>query len=114
MDRYAVFIDGGYAKKIPDRFDNKRISYLKFSDQIGGRQERLRTYYYDCAPYVSSPPTTEEKARKAVFDRFVARLECESRFQVRLGALPSAMTQAALSDLNRRWWTFSWRLIWCS
>jgi uncharacterized LabA/DUF88 family protein len=86
MDRYAVFIDGGYARKVFE-FANVRVSYLKFSQAIAAGQERLRTYYYDCAPYVSSPATTEEKTRKAGFDRFVAALEREPRFQVKLGRL---------------------------
>jgi len=80
MDRYAVFIDGGYAKKVWTQFGNPRISYLKFSEQIARGQERLRTYYYDCAPYVSPSPTPEEKKRKADFDRFVAALQSNSRF----------------------------------
>ena len=89
MDRYGVFIDGGYAKRVPSEFNGTRISYLKFSQHpdVARGQERLRTYYYDCAPYTSSPPTDEEKTRKAAFDRFVSRLDCESRFQVRLGRL---------------------------
>jgi len=36
---------------------------------------------------VSSPATAEEKTRKAGFDRFVAALEREPRFQVKLGRL---------------------------
>jgi uncharacterized LabA/DUF88 family protein len=87
MDRYAVFVDGGYARKVFEQFGNVRASYLKFSQYVAAGQERLRTYYYDCAPYVSSPPTVAEKTRKAAFDRFVAALEQESRFQVRLGRL---------------------------
>jgi len=87
MDRYAVFIDGGYARKVLEQFGNVRASYLKFSEHVAAGQERLRNYYYDCAPYVSSPPTSEEKTRKAGFDRFVAALERQSRFQVRLGRL---------------------------
>lgn len=87
MDRYAVFIDGGYARKVFEQFGNVRVSYLKFSKAIAAGQERLRTYYYDCAPYVSSPATAEEKTRKAGFDRFVAALEREPRFQVKLGRL---------------------------
>lgn len=87
MDRYAVFIDGGYARKVWEQFGSPRISYLKFSDHVAGNQERLRTYYYDCAPYVSSPATAEERKRKASFDRFAHALELESRFQVRLGRL---------------------------
>lgn len=87
MDRYAVFIDGGYARKVLEQFGNPRISYLKLSEHVAGSQERLRTYYYDCSPYVSSPPTAREKTRKAGFDRFVAALERQSRFQVKLGRL---------------------------
>ena len=87
MNRYAVFIDGGYARKVFEQFGNVRVSYLKFSEGIAAGQERLRTYYYDCAPYVSSPATAEEKTRKAGFDRFVAALEREPRFQVKLGRL---------------------------
>jgi len=87
MDRYAVFIDGGYARKVLEQFSNPRVCYFKFSEYVAAGQERLRTYYYDCAPYVSSPPTVEQKTRKAGFDRFVAALELQSRFQVRLGRL---------------------------
>ena len=87
MSRYGVFIDGGYARKISDNFNNVRVSYTKFSDLVANGQERLRTYYYDCPPFVSSRPSQPEKDRKAGFDRFTARLEKESRFQVRLGRL---------------------------
>jgi len=87
MDRYAVFIDGGYAKKIYEQFDGARVSYAKFSAHVAAGQERLRTYYYDCPPYVSSPPTADERDRKRAFDRFLAKLQNESRFDVRLGRL---------------------------
>ncbi len=87
MGRYAVFIDGGYARKVLNQFDNPKVSYLKFSECVANRQERLRTYYYDCAPYTSSPPTPDEKTKKSVFDRFTFSLERLPRFQVRLGRL---------------------------
>ena len=87
MGRYAVFIDGGYAKKVFAVFGNPRISYAKFSEHVANSEERLRTYYYDCAPYVSSPPTPEERRRKGTFDKFKFALEKESRFQVKLGRL---------------------------
>ena len=80
MSRYAVFIDGGYAKKVFQEFGNPRISYVKFSEHVANSEERLRTYYYDRAPYISSPPTDEERARKGAFDRFKFALERESRF----------------------------------
>ena len=85
MSRYAVFIDGGYSKKVFHEFGNPRISYFKFSEYISNNEERLRTYYYDCAPYVSSPPEDSEKRRKSSFDKFKFALEREPRFQVKLG-----------------------------
>lgn len=87
MGRYAVFIDGGCARKVLNQFENPKVSYLKFSQCVAHNEERLRTYYYDCAPCVSTPPTTEEKTKKAGFDRFVFALERQPRFQVRLGRL---------------------------
>ncbi len=87
MGRCAVFIDGGYAKKVFAEFGNPRISYLKFSESVAKGEERLRTYYYDCAPYVSPQPTDEDKERKSRFDRFKFALQRESRFQVRVGRL---------------------------
>jgi len=93
MDRYAVFIDGGYARKVFEHFHSTNICYLKFSDYVASGQERLRTYYYDCAPYVSSPPTEVEKAKKSGFDSFVSALERLARFQVRLGRLAKRVDQ---------------------
>lgn len=87
MSRYAVFIDGGYAKKVLNQFGHPKVSYLKFSELVGHHEERLRTYYYDCPPYVSPCPTPEERAKKSAFDRFTFALEREPRFQVRLGRL---------------------------
>lgn len=89
MDRYGVFIDGGYVKKVLKGFGEPRISYLKLSelDTIACGEIRLRTYYYDCSPFVSEPPTVEERAKKSNFDRFQRALEKFPKFQVRLGRL---------------------------
>ena len=87
MNRYAVFIDGGYARKVLNQFGNPKISYLKFSECVANNEERLRTYYYDCAPYISASPTSDEKTKKSNFDRFVFALERQTRFQVRPGRL---------------------------
>jgi len=87
MSRFAVFIDGGYAKKVLHQFGNSKVSYRSFSDYVGHGEERLRTYYYDCAPYVSMPPTAEERERKSSFDKFTFALEREPRFKVKLGRI---------------------------
>jgi len=100
--RYAVFIDGGYAKKVFQEFGNRRISYVKFSEYVANGEERLRTYYYDCAPYVSSPPTPEERERKGAFDKFKYALERETRFQVRLGRLAKRHLRDGTIDFQQK------------
>lgn len=88
MGRYAVFIDGGYIRKVLKAFGGPRVCYHKLSDRCSGGDERLRTYYYDCAPYQSRTPTEDESQLKANFDRFVYALERHvPRCQVRLGRL---------------------------
>lgn len=88
MSRYAVFIDGGYLRAVLKGFGEPRISYARLSDYFARGEERLRTYYYDCAPHQSQPPTPEEQRRKQAFDRFVFALQAEvPRFQLRLGRL---------------------------
>ena len=102
MSRFAVFIDGSYAKKVFHEFGNPRISYVKFSQHVANNEEILRTYYYDCAPYVSSPPTQDERERKAAFDRFKFALERESRFQVKLGRLAKAHLKDGTIDFQQK------------
>lgn len=87
MDRYAVFIDAGYFKKVLREFNERRISYEKLSDVLAKGQERLRTYYYDCAPFVSRIASDDEKERQRNFDRFAHALHQLPRFQLRLGRL---------------------------
>jgi len=88
MDKAAVFIDGGYlARVLKDEYREVAIDFLALSEKLCQGCDRLRTYYYTCMPYQSSPPTTEEKARYAAMDRFVYSLKKIPRFEVRLGKL---------------------------
>jgi len=86
MSRYAVFIDGGYLNKILKDL-NVKISFLKLSEEFANGEERFRTYYYDCSPYMTPTPTEEEKRRKSRFDKFIYYLQREPRFLIRLGRL---------------------------
>jgi len=94
MARAAVFLDGGYFSKVLKyAFDEPNLDYEKFSDLICEGDERLRTYYYDCMPYQSSPPTNKEKQMYAQKDKFIYNIRRLRRFEVRLGKLiyiPSA------------------------
>jgi uncharacterized LabA/DUF88 family protein len=88
MGRYAVFIDGGYLRKVLAGFGEPRISYKKLSEHFAQGEERLRTYYYDCPPFQGTTPTADERSRKQRFDRFLYYLQRNvPRFQARLGRL---------------------------
>lgn len=87
-NRAAVFIDGAYLTKILDvDFGKPKIDLSKFSDILCGDYERLRTYYYNCMPYQTCPPTEEERRRYAAMDKFVYTLKKLPRFEVKLGRL---------------------------
>lgn len=88
MARAVVLLDGGYlAKLLKDEFGEQRIDHLKLSENLSAGYERLRTYYYDCMPYQSNPPTTNERRLVSDKTRFFKKLESLPRFDVRLGRL---------------------------
>jgi len=88
MDKCAIFIDGGYFSKVlKNEFDLPRIDYLKLSENISKGYKRTRTYYYNCMPYKSDPPTIEEKKRFDDMQRFIESLKKLPNFEIRLGKL---------------------------
>lgn len=102
MARYAVFIDGGYFKKVLRKFGEPRVSYVKLSEVLAGHDERLRTYYYDCPPFVGSQPNASDKQRQRNFDRFRLALELLPRFQVRLGRLAKYPTPDGFKFVQKK------------
>ena len=88
VERAAILIDGGYfAKVLKTEFNCPQIDFHRFSEIICGDYELLRTYYYTCMPYQSSPPSEEERQRYSDMDRFIYVLRKLPRFEVRLGKL---------------------------
>jgi uncharacterized LabA/DUF88 family protein len=86
--RIAIFIDGGYLEKIiKNEFSEVPIDFSKLVETLVGGRELLRTYYYNCLPYQSNPPTSEESERFANKERFFSYLRRLPRFSVRLGKL---------------------------
>ncbi|QSZ67498.1 NYN domain-containing protein [Methanofollis aquaemaris] len=83
--RAAVFIDNGYLSKVSP--EGTKIDFEKFSDEACEGRERLRTYFYDCMPYQSDPPTEEERRRYAQYCKFRDIMEGLPRFQMRFGRL---------------------------
>jgi len=89
MDKAAVFIDGGYLAKIIKNFGSVKLDLSKFSRKIVqiSTSEIFRTYYYNCMPYQSNPPTEDEKERYSNVMRFINKLKLLPRFEIRLGKL---------------------------
>jgi uncharacterized LabA/DUF88 family protein len=95
MARLAIFIDGGYICSLAEKefhiWVNYEILPQKLLEIIQAKTpepvDLLRTYYYDCLPYQSDPPTPEEAGRFAKarsFHDFLSRLP---RFTIRQGRL---------------------------
>lgn len=89
VDKADVFIDGGYFAKVRENLGVYNVNFAMFSDLLcaDSNMQRLFTFYYDCPPFQSNPPTATERIRKANFDRFERSLHFLPRFQVRLGKL---------------------------
>lgn len=87
MGRIAIFIDAAYLQFTLREFKSPRIDFEKLVSEMAGGREILRSYYYDCEPYQSDPPTPEEKKRFGGAQRFHYALDRIPRFQVRLGKL---------------------------
>jgi len=82
----AIFIDGWYVAKVC-KDAGKRISFEKLSNELTGSSYRIRTYYYNCMPYKSTPPTPDEIQRYQNMQRIHHALEVIPRFEVKLGRL---------------------------
>lgn len=94
MARLVVFVDGGYIAKV-GATSGTWIDIEKLSGKIRERLaettfvplDLVRTYYYDCLPYQSDPPTPEEARRFSQKRRFFAALQNLPRCTVRQGRL---------------------------
>jgi len=88
MGRIAIFIDGAYLQyTLKHEFNSPKICFRKLVNRMAGEREILRSYYYNCEPYQSNPPTADEKERFGKAQRFHYALDQIPRFQVRLGKL---------------------------
>ena len=95
MAQVAIFIDGGYAARIAADHLHVWVDYEKLSEEIRnvvaeGSEEPvdlLRSYFYDCLPYQSDPPTPNEVARFSTKRKFFAALRRLPKYKVREGRL---------------------------
>jgi len=92
MHRVAIFMDGGYVDKImQNEFGGASIDYEALSGEIACRvhpqADILRSYYYHCLPYQSSPSTPEEDAAFSKMQSFLDAIDRRPRFVVKKGRL---------------------------
>ena len=95
MARLAIFVDGGYTSKLAEHEFAVWIDYGRLSEEVrvtiaSKTQEPLdlvRTYFYDCLPYQSDPPTLDEARRFGQRRGFFAALQRLPNYAVREGRL---------------------------
>lgn len=87
MGRAAVFLDDGYFGHVTRNYGDLRVDYESFTDAICEPDNRFRTYYYNCPPWQSDPPTEDEKERMSGYHQFTEALSYLDRFKVREGRL---------------------------
>ena len=95
MARLAIFIDGGYIAKLAEHHFRVWVDFEKLSSEARDRiaastqepLDLLRTYFYDCLPYQSDPPTDEEARRFGGKRRFFFALRRLPKYEVREGRL---------------------------
>ena len=88
MSRVAVFIDAGYLDNITfQKYGGLKIDMAKLSLLLAGSHDHLRTYYYNCLPYVGSNPTPQDMSRLEHARKYFSALRRLERFDVREGKL---------------------------
>ena len=87
MDKTVIYIDAGYLNNIFRKHNLPKIDFNKLSAVLSDGTDRLRTYYYTCMPFQSTPVTQDEKDRYSKMDKFVNSLKSLPRFEVKLGRL---------------------------
>lgn len=102
--RAVVLIDNGYLSKILEEdYGKPRIDFLKLSEEICGKFNRLRTYMYDCMPYQSNPPTPTEREMFGNKQKFFTAIQRLPSFEIRFGRLrprgPGAFIQKGVDVL---------------
>lgn len=88
MGRIGIFIDAAYLNyTLKAEFGAPKIDYRALVEKMAGGREILRSHFYDCPPYQSARPTSDEASRFSRHEKFVYALDQIPRFQVRLGRL---------------------------
>jgi len=90
--RAAIFIDGGYFLSLMKK-NNIEPKYEELSDYFlkslrkSNSLDLLRSYFYYCAPWMSSDPKEKELKRMEEHEFFMERIKKIDRWAIKLGKL---------------------------
>jgi len=89
MEEGIFFIDGAYLSLVSKFIGGgKAIKFniKKLAENLAKNQNLAckKIFYYNCPPFQSEPPTTEQEKRKAGYDKFIVKLK-NSGIEVREG-----------------------------
>lgn len=88
-DRALLLIDGGYLDFLQRSFGSPRLDYERMAHAICHSFDftLLRCVYFNCLPYLSGSPTSDEQEAYRKKEGFYQRLQRLDRFEVKLGRL---------------------------
>ncbi len=88
-EKCLLIIDGGYLDFIQRNFGSPRLDYGRLANAVADAFEYnlLRCVYFNCLPYISQNPSSDEKEAYDKKLGFYQRLEKLERFEVKLGHL---------------------------
>jgi uncharacterized LabA/DUF88 family protein len=88
-EKALLLIDGGYLDFLQRSLGSPRLDYGRMANAICAHFgfELLRCVYFNCLPYLSQSPTSEEQEAYRKKEGFYQRLERLDRFEVKQGRL---------------------------
>ena len=87
MRRIANFIDAGHFTHTTARYGRMAADFRLLAERMAGECDLLRTYYWDCLPYLSADSDDQARSRFESARSFLCALSRLPRFVVREGQL---------------------------
>ncbi len=86
--RAVIFVDGGYLNKVREHhFQRVPVDFRLLPAALAEGKPVMRSYYYDCLPYLPSKPIEEDRQRMKKKESFFTMLENIDGWTVRKGHL---------------------------
>ena len=82
----SIFIDAAYVGKYCKK-KHIQLDYAKLVSELSNSTSLIDTFYYNCMPIVSNPPTSQEQTKYRNVQRFHVMLERHANMKIKLGRL---------------------------